>query len=523
MGAMAKISVLPDFVIDQIAAGEVLENPSSAIKEMVENSIDAGATEIIVSLEGGGLQRIEIVDNGCGMTVEDALLCLKRHATSKIRAVDDLMTLKTMGFRGEALAAIASVSRLELMTATEEGGTKIVASGSEIFSCEPFARNRGTKIVVSSLFFNAPARLKFQKSAASCSAASLKVLQALALAHPEISFRSFSNQKLTLDVQSSDWKKRAETIWGPYFKEVSRNANGISLKALLGHPQETKVNRSGQWIFVNRRPIFSPLLSKAVKEGYGTRILDSSHPQFLLFLDLPADLVDVNVHPQKKEVRFADESMIFSFVRGAVDSAFGKEIQEMPILPWDLTPPMPAENRSFDFPIPEKVVDLSLGLELKGRAVALLDQFLIIEEEKWKLVDLKGALARIFYEKMEKKETLLEPLLFPYEMEVENPEEMAEQLKGLGIDARALGKKAILIDALPQKMEIEVAKDFIHRFKEERKMAASITRSYRSLKKNYSFEEARLIWHELKNCNESEIDPLGKKIVVPMDLKEFFL
>ena len=521
LGDMTKISVLPDFVIDQIAAGEVLENPSSAVKEMVENAIDAQASEITISIEGGGLQRIVIEDNGCGMKKEDALLCLKRHATSKIRSVDDLMTLKTMGFRGEALAALASVSRLELITKAEEMGTKVVVSGGDVLSVEPFARNQGTRIMASSLFFNAPARLKFQKSSASCSAACLKVVQSIALAHPEIAFKLFSNQKLVLDLKATEWKKRSEEIWGPFFKEIQRSGENLSLKGLLGHPQETKINRSGQWIFVNRRPIFSPLLSKAVKEGYGTRILDSSHPQFLIFLDLPADLVDVNVHPQKKEVRFSDESKVFSFVRNAVDGAFGNKLQDAPILPWDLSPPQILENGTFHFSTPTPF-HLSLPFELKGRAVALLDPFLIIEEEKWKLIDLKGALARIFYEKMEKKERDIEPLLFPYEMEMENAEEMAEQLKEFGIDVRALGKKMVLIDALPKKMEIEQAIDFIQNFKVERKFAASLTKSYRISKKSYSFEEAKWIWQELKNCKESEIDPLGKKIVVPMDLKEFF-
>jgi len=515
---MTKISVLSDHVIDQIAAGEVLENPASAVKELIENSLDAGASEIRIEIEGGGLQRICIEDDGCGMSAEDAFLCLKRHATSKIREALDLDRLVTMGFRGEALAALASVSKLELKTSDGHGATRITAS----YQVEPAARNRGTTIEARNLFFNAPARLKFQKSFGACSAAVLRAVQAVSLSNPEVAFHLFSNGKPTFSALAKDWKGRAEEVLGEFAHEVKPLNGEISIRGLLGRPEESKMNRSGQMVYVNKRPIQSPLISRAVKEGFGTRMQESLFPVFCLFLEIPSHLVDVNVHPQKKEVRFQDEGRIYSLVRSAVIASFEKEPSLQP-LPWEFTrdpssySPAPLEFCLQDAPIPLPIV-------IESRPKAVLGNFLLTEKEGWNLVDLKGAEARILFEELGKEKPAIQSLMWPLELQVkESAEVLVEIVKQLYIEARSLGKHQIAIDAIPADIEISQVEGLIRTFNEEkseRRLAAALTKVCRSSTKRYSFEEACLIYRRLQTCNDQNYDPLGRKIKVELNEKQ---
>lgn len=543
MWAMTKISVLPDHVIDQIAAGEVLENPASAVKELIENSIDAGASEIRIEIEGGGLQRISIVDDGDGMDRENASLCLKRHATSKIRLAQDLDQLATMGFRGEALAALASVSQLELRTSDGLTSTRILASGL----VEPVARNRGTTIDARNLFYNAPARLKFQKSTGACAAAVLKSVQALSLSNPEVSFYLSSNGKLTFSAVAKDWKLRVEEVLGPFAHELKPVQAKIGIRGLLGRPEESKMNRSGQMVYVNRRPIQSPLISRAVKEGFGTRMQESLFPVFCLFLEVPSDIVDVNVHPQKREVRFREEGMIYSLVRSAVIASLGTDFVPPRLLPWEFIPasathfvPLNLEpltsNESVSNidpePLPFYAQEMAtpLPLVVEPRPKVLLGQFLLTENEEWMLVDLKGAEARILFESMIQEKPAIQSLMWPLEMHLkEAAEEIVEIIKQLYIEARAIGKHQIAIDAIPVGIELSQVESLILTFNEEksdRKLASALTKTCRATKKKYSFEEACLIWRRLRSCSDQVYDPLGRKIKVELkekQLAEYFL
>ncbi len=544
---MKKIAVLPDHVINQIAAGEVLENPASAVKELMENSIDAGAKEIRIEIEGGGLQRITIEDDGCGMNREDAILCLKRHATSKIRAAQDLDLLVTMGFRGEALAALASVSQLELRTFDGTTSTRITAEGQ----VEPVARNRGTTIDARNLFYNAPARLKFQKSAGACAASVLKTVQAVSLSNPEVSFSLFSNGKPTFSAVAKEWKKRVEEVLGIFAHELKPVESKISIKGLLGRPEESKMNRSGQMIFVNRRPIQSPLISKAVKEGFGTRMQESLFPVFCLFLEIPSDMVDVNVHPQKREVRFREEGLIYSLVRSAVLGSFEVDLAPLPLLPWDFTsiprshlalkqefvPKQeftPAESfrplkqeldlstGALEFCVQETAVPLPMTIE--NRPKALLGNYLLTEKEEWMLVDLKGAEARILFEGMTHEKPAIQTLMWPLEIQIkDSAEELAEVVKQLYIEARPIGKHQIAVDAVPAGIEMSQVETLIRTFNEEksdRRLASALTKTCRLTKKKYSYEEACLIWRKLQSCKDSDYDPLGRKIKVELKEKQ---
>lgn len=340
----SRIRVLSDQTINKIAAGEVIENPGSVVKELVENSIDAGSTDICVEIQGGGRQLIRISDNGCGMSQDDALLSLERHATSKIREVEDIEELFTMGFRGEAIPSIASISKFTLLTClrAEENqqsndGTIIQVEGGRILSCGSAARAPGTTIEVKSLFFNVPVRRKFQKSPSYDVQEILKMLGLLALGHPEIQFELISDQKMLLKTIGSPkdlpfrdaLAKRIECILGKDYAvpliPFKFERDPYLLEGFIGPPSLHKSNRTGQQLFINQRAVYSPLVGAAVREGYGTMLPTQRFPIFVLHLTLPGSLVDVNVHPQKKEVRLRQEFQLKEMIIQAVQSALRQE------------------------------------------------------------------------------------------------------------------------------------------------------------------------------------------------------
>lgn len=504
--------LLPDLIINQIAAGEVVENAASAVKELIENALDAGATEITIRIEKGGLDKLSIEDNGCGMSLEDALLSLKRHATSKIRTTADLESLSTLGFRGEALAALASIAKLTLKTSDGNEASQIQVDGGGHVVVEKMARNRGTTVEARELFYNTPARLKFQKSAAANAAAVLKVVEAMSLAYPEVRFTLYSNEKLTFRCFQTDWKLRAEEILGKFAHEVKTPL----IRGLLGRPEEGKANRSGQLLFINRRLVVSPLIAKAVKEGYGTRMQESLFPLFLLFLELPPDWVDVNIHPQKKEVRFRDQAGLFQIVRDAVFNAFG-EIKMTAPLPWEINPYPRKEFTEWKERVQEteeqfrlEETPLSLPLEVVATPLAVLGDFLLLREE-WQVIDLRGAEARIAFEAMESQSPPMQALLWPIEVATKEPEALKEMLGQVHVEARIMGKQKIAIDAIPENLHADYVLSFIEEVG-KRQIAAAVTKAIRMAKRNYSLAEALLIWKNLGKCKDQTYDPLGRKI-----------
>lgn len=333
----SKIRVLTEHTINKIAAGEVIENPSSVVKELVENAIDAGSTEICVEIRGGGRQLVRVSDNGCGMNADDALLCLERHATSKIRELDDIYDLSTMGFRGEAIPSIASISKFTLLTCADENpekGTMVIIDGGRIVQCCPAVRSKGTTMEVKALFFNVPVRKKFQKSPAYDANEILKMLSVLALGNPNIKFELISDQKNVLMAHAptaSDntfldtLSQRISDVLGSDFiagtcpVEVTKGE--YTLSGYIGAPSNHRQNRTGQYLFINKRGITSPLVSFAVREGYGTTLPTNRHPVFVLHLTMPGNLVDVNVHPQKREVKLRQELILKEMVVRAVEKA----------------------------------------------------------------------------------------------------------------------------------------------------------------------------------------------------------
>lgn len=326
---MSKIRLLPDHVANQIAAGEVVERPASVAKELVENAIDAGATFISTDVEAGGRRLLKVADDGEGMVRDDALLAFERHATSKIARSEDLDSISTLGFRGEALASIASVARVELTTRTEDAtaATRVVIEGGRMRDVKDAAHPRGTTIIVRDLFFNVPARRKFLRSEATESFHLTNLVTHYALAHPEIAFTLINNGREVLRAAAAlDLRERAYQIFGAEFLDNLLEVAGghphvAQVKGFVSAPRDRRTSRDAQYLFVNGRFVRDRLIGRALSEGYRAILPHGVYPAALLFIDTPLEEVDVNVHPAKTEVRFRRSAAVADAVREAVRGA----------------------------------------------------------------------------------------------------------------------------------------------------------------------------------------------------------
>lgn len=503
------ITKLSPQVINQIAAGEVVENPASIVKELVENSLDAGAKEIIVTTQDGGFTSIQVEDDGFGMSEADARCCVERHATSKIHNIEDLDALSTMGFRGEALAAISSVSLFEIKTSDGAGATRVIADGGVVSNSEPCARNRGTSITIRSLFYNVPARKKFQKSVGSNTAAIKRTIETLALAHEDVTF--------TLNGKTfypTSRKNRVQEILG----DVEIEVRGKNVTGYCASPQRASGKRLSQYVFINRRPIFSPLIAKAVKMGFSTRIGEHEYPRFVLFLEVAPDSVDVNVHPQKKEARFKDEDAIFRLVQKAVERAF---IQDLPFeKEISFTPTTTSFSESFPS-LPFKVEEEDLDFIYTDRALGVFGNYLLLQKEGLVLVDLRAAFARVLFESLTPDKSQCQELMFPVEVPLERgDEEKAEELSKLGIECRIL-PRLLVVDALPLFLEPGQFPEFFKNFKAEKRLDRAAINFCRNTKKQFSLAEANALWSQLKKCQDKMFDPLGNRIFVELKQEDF--
>ena len=324
---MSRIRLLPEILASQVAAGEVVERPASVVKELVENSIDAGARKIEVIIRRGGISLVRVVDDGCGMDRDDALLSLERHATSKIRTAADLAAIATLGFRGEALPSIASVSRFRLTTREPEAiaGTEIIVAGGRIETVRDGGEAPGTQVEVRSIFYNLPARRKFLRSENTESRNIEHQLHLQAIGHPEIAFAFVRDERIVFqlparrtccerirDLHGSELVERLLAVQEP-------SASGkIRIRGLIGQAGVSRQSRAQQLVFVNGRAIESPVLTAALREGYHTALMKGQFPVTFLFLDLDPAAVDVNVHPAKREVRFRDPAGVREAVVEAI-------------------------------------------------------------------------------------------------------------------------------------------------------------------------------------------------------------
>ncbi len=331
--SLQRIHPLSSQLADQIAAGEVIERPASVVKELVENSLDAGATRIEVDIEGGGVQRIRVVDNGAGIHAEDLTLALQRHATSKIASIQDLMQVQSLGFRGEALPSIASVSRLEIVSRTQDGEHAWRLRGEEGARVEPAAHPVGTRIEMRDLFYAVPARRKFLRTERTEFSHIEEHLRRLALSHPEVGFRLSNNGREVWDLapvqNEAGQHARLRSLLGAPFAEavwsLDTQREDLSLQGWIAAPTYARAQADQQYFFVNGRVVRDRVVAHAVRQAYRDVLYHGRHPAFVLFLTVPADAVDVNVHPAKHEVRFREQRRIHDFLFSALHHAIAEQ------------------------------------------------------------------------------------------------------------------------------------------------------------------------------------------------------
>jgi DNA mismatch repair protein MutL len=509
---MATIHLLSSATVNQIAAGEVVENPAAVVKELVENSIDAGSTRIVVEVKGGGFQQIVVSDDGKGMSRDDAVLCFERHATSKISHIDDLSALDSMGFRGEALASIASISRVEMTTAETDGmGVRVEIAAGKVESVAPASRQRGTTFVVGSLFYTVPARKKFQKSPQASMAEIHRLVIQLALAHPEVGFELVGLFK----VEPAPLQMRLEDLFQDSFlKEkfkVEAEVGGYHIKGFIGTPAEHRPNRTGQHLFINRRPVVSSQVSYAVKLGYGERLSSDRFPVFVLHLKVPPQLIDVNVHPQKKEVRFQEYDVVKTLVQQAIASAFAPKKQDMAFpsrRPIFLDEPAPLIFREEEESVPmlfqqEEIVGVFAHyLLLDGATVKGYGKGLVF-------VDLRQAKEQVAYHEMGQAQGLLLPL--PVELTAAEAAELRHkkgELAKIGFIMQESGKHSILVEAIPPfvqecdvvetiRLVLEADGEFPVVFKKAARFALR-------QKTRFTLHEAATLWNRFKQLNSRE-------------------
>ncbi|MFA7445790.1 MAG: DNA mismatch repair endonuclease MutL [Flavobacteriaceae bacterium] len=334
------IQLLPDHVANQIAAGEVVQRPASVVKELLENSVDAKATDIKLIVKDGGKSLVQVIDNGGGMSVTDARLCFERHATSKIRMAEDLFALHTKGFRGEALASIAAIAHVELKTRQEQDelGTHLVIEGSKVVAQDVAVLPKGTSFSVKNLFFNIPARRNFLKSETVEMRHIIDEFHRVAMAHPKISFSLFSNGSELFNLPASNLRQRIVNIFGGKTNEklvpVNEQTEIVTLEGFIGKPEFGKKNRGEQFFFVNDRFIKNGYLHHAVMSAYEGLLKEGVQPSYFIYLQVPPHTLDINIHPTKTEVKFDEEQSLYAILRSSVKHSLG-QFSVAPVLDFD--------------------------------------------------------------------------------------------------------------------------------------------------------------------------------------------
>ena len=355
------IKLLSDAVANQIAAGEVVQRPASVVKELLENAVDAGATSIQLIVKDAGRTLIQVVDNGKGMSFNDARLCFERHATSKLTTADDLFHLTTKGFRGEALASIAAIAHVELRTkmAEESTGTLLLIEGSEVKEHSPIATTDGTSISVKNLFFNVPARRNFLKSDSVEFGHIEEEFNRVALTHQELAFSLYHNGKLVLQLQPSNFKQRIVNVFGAHFQDklypVEQQTDFINISGFIAKPENAKKKKSEQYMFINRRYVRHPLLNYAVETAYSELIPDGYKPAYFINLEVDPSTIDINISPTKVDVKLQDERLVFGFLNSTVKKSLG-QMSLTPRLDFDYEPGMDVSNMPKDMELKEPVV-----------------------------------------------------------------------------------------------------------------------------------------------------------------------
>jgi len=469
------IRVLPELLVSQIAAGEVVERPASVLKELLENSLDAGAREIGVTLDEGGVRRVQVDDDGAGIAAPELPLALARHATSKIASLADLEAVASMGFRGEALAAIAAVSRLSISSRTGGAahGHVIRAEGGAAGAVEPAARAAGTTVAVSDLYFNTPARRKFLKSEATEFGHCEEAFRRVALARPQIGFSLRHNGRALRQLRAQSLAERVGALLGREMAEASvpveASAAGVRLTGLAGTPQTAGARADSQYFFVNGRHVRDRVLAHAAREAYAQLLHGERQPAYVLFLELDPRALDVNVHPAKTEVRFRDSRAVHQLVRHALERALSVSAAEAPVA-YASVAPLPGIQAAFSLAQPAAAYQAFMGAALPrleseetpplGFALGQLHGIYILAQNAagLVLVDMHAAHERVVMERLKKaldsgavaRQRLLVPAVLSVDaLDAATAEENRDALERVGLEVAVSGPNELTVRAAP--------------------------------------------------------------------------
>jgi len=585
------IHLLEEHLINLIAAGEVVENPSSCIKELVENSIDAQSSSIHIDIKGGGFEFIKIMDNGIGMLKEDALLCFERHATSKIQKKEDLKGIQTLGFRGEALSSIASISHVLMKTAPQElqEATKVEVKAGKLLDSAPCHREPGTTFEIYSLFHNVPARLEFQKTVKGATMEITKMVQKIALCNPKVRFSYTIDKKIELDCPAEQTlQERAETLFGTsWIKKMQPfefQEDSVRCYGLISLSQEGQKTRAQQYFFINQRTASNPLIQMAAFEAYQRHFPPKTHPALILFLDIPFDLVDVNVHPQKSLVRLKEEKSWFRIVQKAIDRALlaqqgGSSLAHI-VHSWDGYE-YPLEKRKGDFSIEEhstsprehstsprehstspffspdwslvknetiekletrdalgfkkgwafgeKGVLLRQSFLIEVVGILIIDGFLIAKwEEKTALVDLDALEDFLAKEQMYRMDASIQTECVSRSLRLESTfdqdeERVLELLRNYGIEARFLSKMSLSIEGLAPCIDPEKLNEIVLEILQnpERTQEMMLEKILPKFRKGYLKKDILLATQAFKELLETKKD-FSKKVFIFLEKNHLY-
>ncbi len=506
------IQLLPDSIANQIAAGEVVQRPASAAKELMENAIDAGATSVKLIVKEAGKILLQVIDNGAGMSETDARMSLERHATSKIRKAEDLFTIRTMGFRGEALASMAAVSQLEMKTrlGSHDLGTLLIVEGSEVRKQEAVACEKGTSISIKNLFYNIPARRNFLKSNPVELRHIIDEFQHLALAHPNVAFMFVQGDEIVYDLLPGKLSQRIIALFGKSYQEqlaaCQEETALVKVTGYIGRPEAARKTRGEQFLFVNQRYIRNNYLAHAVSSAFEGLLQDNSFPFYVLFIEIDPRHIDINVHPTKTEIKFDDERAVYAVVRSAVkqalgahnlspaldfagdvnmvnklnssqqltkeqyfDEQFGNSLQRSNLSNWEkLFEGEETNSRLFSTPPPEPKVSMRFESSMNSeqtpvaeeRACFQLHQKYILREVKNGLmvIDQQSAHERVLFEKymvqLKGSPGSSQQSLFPQAITFSASDfalvmEMEQEIKSLGFRFEIFGKNTVQVSGIP--------------------------------------------------------------------------
>ena len=499
------IRILDKQVADKIAAGEVIERPVSIIKELVENSIDAGADSIVIEIKKGGKEYIRVTDNGCGIAAEEAERAFLRHATSKINTAQDLDAIETLGFRGEALASVCAVTRTELLTKQAENkvGTRLVIHGGEVISRRPYGCPDGTTLIITDLFYNTPARLKFMKNDSAESSLITDFISRMSLAYDDIAFRFINNGNVVFSTSGDGDRLNIISRVFPSIDvrnltPVGYSEGNMRLTGYISTPAMSRTSRTGQIFFVNGRSVVSKVMDRGVSDGYRERLFEGRYPVALLFMDIAFGDLDVNIHPNKREVLFDDEKEVEDFISRGIKEALGNDsavVRAANIfkMPDDPVREKPAEVREDhenmpsameDVELPAEPKDISLKIEkpiikpfdfddliLKG---IIFDTYIMAsDEDNFYLLDQHAAHERVFYEKLvgeyERSEKLRQPILMPIIIDTDiavtdKEEQWLPIVTAMGYTVDNFGQNSYRVSEIPTFMDLSEAEAFLKDF-----------------------------------------------------------